>query len=387
MQIEYIDNTQVLQKACQQFSTSTFLAIDTEFFRQTTYYSILALIQICDGEKIAIVDPVAIKDLHPLMELLYNKNITKVFHSSRQDLEIFYHMNGSLPEPLFDTQVAAALLGFGEQIGYAPLVKQLLKVELDKSQTRTDWLKRPLNKKQLSYAADDVKYLAQIYPLQLQKLIDTGRLSWLENDFNFLTENSTYAVSSQSIWRKTKGVNRLKKQKLAILKHLSAWREELAIQQNRPRRRVISDDTLIGLCNNPPQSSLELQEHPGLSEQFVEYNKEHILSLVKKGLVTPDNECPKLPPIIKLSQNEEALADCMMAIVHLSANNNDISPQCLCSRKEINALIKGQRDLNILSGWRTELAGKSLLDFLAGKGHLECSSGQLKLSYDTISQA
>lgn len=379
MQINFIDNKEQLINICQQFSQSEFLAVDTEFFRQTTYYSILALIQICNGKQIAIVDPLAIDDLEPLMDLLYNKEITKVFHSARQDMEIFYHLKGALPEPLFDTQITAALLGYGEQIGYAPLVKQLLNIELDKSQTRTDWLKRPLSNKQIAYAADDVKYLAKLYPLQYKRLEELERLSWLENDFNFLTDNATYAPSPDTIWRKTKGVNRLKKQKLAILKYLAGWREELAIEQNRPRRRVISDDTLIELCNNPPANAAELQEHQGFSEKFLQYNQDIILSLVEQGLKTPDKDCPKLPPIIKLSQNEEALADCMMAIVHLSANENNISPQCLCNRKEINALIKGQRDLNILSGWRNELAGKSLVNFLSGNSHLQCSSGQLEM--------
>ncbi len=379
MQINFIENKDQLINICQQFSQSEFLAVDTEFFRQTTYYSILALIQICDGKQIAIVDPLAIDDLEPLMDILYNKEITKVFHSARQDMEIFYHLKGALPEPLFDTQITSALLGYGEQIGYAPLVKQLLNIELDKSQTRTDWLKRPLSKKQIAYAADDVKYLAKLYPLQYERLEELGRLQWLENDFNFLTDNATYAPSPDTIWRKTKGINRLKKQKLAILKLLAGWREELAIEQNRPRRRVISDDTLIGLCNNPPAEAAELQEHHGLSEKFLQYNQDIILSLVEQGLKTADKDCPRLPPIIKLSQNEEALADCMMAIVHLSANENNISPQCLCNRKEINALIKGQRDLNILSGWRNELAGKSLVDFLSGNSHLQCSSGQLEM--------
>lgn len=385
MHAAFIDNNEQLIESCQQFSQSEFLAIDTEFFRQTTYYSILALIQICDGKQIAIIDPLAIDDLSPLMDLLYNKKITKVFHSARQDMEIFYHLNGALPGPLFDTQVAAALLGYGEQIGYAPLVKQLLNIELDKSQTRTDWLKRPLSKKQIAYAADDVKYLAQIYPMQHRRLTELKRLSWLGNDFDFLTDNTTYAPSPETAWRKTKGVNRLKKQKLAILKKLAAWREELAIQQDRPRRRVISDDSLIGLCNNPPANTIELQDHQGLSEKFLQHNESIILSLVQQGLKTADQDCPQLPPIVKLSQNEEALADCMMAIVHISANENHISPQCLCNRKEINALIKGQHDLNILSGWRNELAGKSLIDFLSGKSHLNCSSGQLKIFHNNVS--
>ena len=377
MQVHFIDNQESLKTICQQFAQSDFLALDTEFVRQTTYYPILALIQICDGQQIAIIDPIAIEDLSPLMAVLYNKNIPKVIHSARQDMEIFYYLNQSVPEALFDTQVSAALLGSGEQIGYAALVKRLLNVDLDKSQTRTDWLKRPLTKKQIDYAADDVRYLAKLYPLQKQKLQTLGRLSWLEKDFQFLSSNSTYAPSPDTIWKKTKGINKLKKQKLAILKNLAALREELAIKQNRPRRRIIADDVLIELSINPPANLNELQNCKGLSHQFIQYNGEAIISLIQAGLNTPDEDCPKLPVYEKLSQNEEALADCLMAIVHLSAHNNNISPRCLCSRKELDSLIKGRRDLAMLSGWRNELIGKLLLKFLAGNAQLTYKSGQL----------
>jgi len=380
MQVHFIDNQESLAAICQQFTQSEFLALDTEFFRQTTYYPILALIQICDGRQIAIIDPLAIKDLSPLMTILYNKNIPKAIHSARQDMEIFYYLNQSVPDGLFDTQVCAALLGYGEQIGYAALVKQLLNVDLDKSQTRTDWLKRPLTQKQIDYAADDVRYLAKIYPLQKDKLTALGRQTWLDDDFQFLSSNSTYTPSPDTIWRKTKGINKLKKQKLAILKNLAALREQLAIEQNRPRRRVITDDVLIELCANPPATINELRECNGLSYKFLQYNGATILSLIQKGLNTSDDDCPQLPVHTKLSQNDEALADCLMAIVHLSAHNNDISPRCLCSRKELESLINGQRNLAILSGWRNELIGRHLIKFLAGKAQLSYNSGQLLFS-------
>ncbi|MCU7938331.1 MAG: ribonuclease D [gamma proteobacterium symbiont of Bathyaustriella thionipta] len=380
MQVHFIDTNQKLTNICQQFAQSDFLALDTEFVRQTTYYPILALLQICDGQRIAIIDPLAIKDLTPLMTVLYNKNITKVLHSARQDMEIFYYLKQSVPESLFDTQISAALLGYGEQIGYASLVKQLLNVNLDKSQTRTDWLKRPLSQKQIDYAADDVRYLAQLYPIQKNKLQELGRSDWLEKDFQFLSSTTTYAPSPETIWRKTKGINKLKKQKLAIVKNLAAFREQLALKQNKPRRRVIADDVLIGLSTNPPADLNELQNHQGLSYRFLQHNGPAMLALIQQGLDTPDKDCPKLPVFQKLSQNEEALADCLMAIVHLSANNNHISPQCLCSRKELDALIKGQRDLTVLSGWRNELIGKHLLKFLSGDAQLSYVSGQLLFS-------
>jgi ribonuclease D len=225
-----------------------------------------------------------------------------------------------------------------------------------------------------------VRYLAQIYPLQKNKLQELGRLTWLEKDFQFLSSNSTYAPSPETIWKKTKGLNRLKKQKLAILQNLAAFRENLAIEQNRPRRRVITDDVLIELSVNPPTNMDELKEYMRLSHKFLQYNGETILSLIKTGLNTSDEDCPKLPIHEKLSQNEEALADCLMAIVHLSAQNNNISPRCLCSRKELDALIKGRCDLAMLSGWRNELIGKHLLKFLSGDAKLSYHSGQLKFS-------
>jgi len=382
MQVHFIDTQDKLGNICQQFSHSDFLAVDTEFVRQSTYYPILALLQVCDSKQIAIIDPLAVKDLSPLMSLLYNKEITKVLHSARQDMEIFYHLNNSVPESLFDTQICAALLGYGEQIGYAPLVKQLLNYDLDKSQTRTDWLKRPLTQKQIDYAANDVLYLAKLYPLQKQKLEDLGRSKWLDKDFQFLSKTSTYAPSPDTMWLKIKGVNKLKKQKLAVLKNLSAFREQLAIKQDRPRRRVIADDTLLNLAVNPPTDKQELQEHRGLNQQFLQHNAAAILSLIQQGLDIADKDCPKLPAYTKLSKNEEALAACLMAIVHLCASNNKISSQTLCSRKELDNLIGGQRDLSVLSGWKNELIGKHLLKFLTGKAHLTYTSGQLILVND-----
>ena len=176
MDILYIDNAETLALACDQFRLSPFLCVDTEFHRETTYYPELALIQISNGQQTICVDPLALKQLQPLLALLNNPEITKVFHASQQDMEIFHHQFDVLPSPVFDTQIAAGLLGYGEQIGYAALIKTLLNVEVDKSQTRTDWLKRPLNHRQIQYAASDVYYLAKAYPIILEKLDDLNRL-------------------------------------------------------------------------------------------------------------------------------------------------------------------------------------------------------------------
>ena len=379
MQVQFIDTLEALSQICKTFSDSNFLAVDTEFERQTTYYPKLALVQICDGKQLALIDPLALKDLTPLMNLLYQPAIIKVFHSARQDLEIFYFLQGSVPENIFDTQIAAALSGFGEQIGYANLVKQLLNIELDKSQTRTDWLKRPLTQKQLTYAADDVRHLAELYPIQKQQLEQQDRLQWLRDDFDFLSSSSTYAPAPQTMWCKIRGVNRLKKQQLAIIQKLTAWREQQAIERNRPRRRILSDEALIALSVNAPATQEELYQNYKLNRAFLNHHAADLMTLIQKGLQTPDQDCPVLPSYQKLSQDEEALADCLMAVLHMSARDNQISPACLCSRKELNALIQGRRDLAILSGWRKELAGNDLLLFLEGKKLLSYHSGRLRL--------
>lgn len=386
MHINFIDTQEKLSTICQQFAQSPFLAVDSEFIRQNTYHPILALLQICDGQQVAIIDPLAVKDLAPLMALLYKEEITKVLHSARQDMEIFYDLNQSVPNSLFDTQIAAALLGYGEQISYAALVKQLLNVDLDKSQTRTDWLRRPLKKKQIEYAANDVIYLAQLYPLQKKKLLDLGRLDWLDKDFQYLSSNSTYQPSLDTIWRKIKRINHLKTQKLAILKNLASYREQLAIQHNRPRRKIISDDTLLNLVANTPKNEQELNDCATAKDKhlqyFLQHNSKKILSLIEQGLQTLNKDCPVLPTYKKLSQNEEAVAACLMAIVHLCASNNNISTHFLCSRKELDNLISGQQDLSILSGWKNELLGKHLVQFLAGDSQLSYESGQLLLVND-----
>ena len=378
MQPEYIDTSKALKLACTRFSHSAFVALDTEFIRQRTYHPILALLQICDGEHLCIIDPLAIEDFSPLINLLYNEKIVKVMHAARQDLEIFYYIQGEPFKPVFDTQIASALMGYGEQIGYAALVKELLNVDLDKSQTRTDWLKRPLSKYQISYAADDVKYLAQLYPLQHERLAQQGRLSWLEKDFQFLSDSSTYTPDLDNLWRKVKGVNRLKRKHLSILKPLAAWRETLAVEQDRPRRRIMSDDSLIELSLNPPLTQAELNNNTYLNAHLSKQYGQQLLEVIQSGLETPEIDWPAFPERYKLSRQQEALTDCLMAIVNLSADKNNISPRCLCSRKDLEQLSRGKRDLAILNGWRYELAGKELLGFLLGKTRLEYQAGQLR---------
>ncbi len=379
MEILVVDSNEKLQTICQQFSKSSYLIIDTEFIRQTTYYPVLALLQVCDGKTIAIIDPLSISDLKPLIELCFEPQIEKVLHSARQDLEIIFHLCGKLPTPVFDTQIAAALLGYGSQIGYAALVKSYLGVEIDKSQTRTDWLKRPLSQKQLEYAANDVRYLDQIYQLQKQQLIEMKRLDWLKNDFKHLTEQSTYLPDKKNLWKKIRGHQRLKPEQLVILQYLTAWREDIAIIKDITRKKVIHDDLLLEIAIQKPTSLEQLKAFPCLSTHIVQRYGKALVEQVNKALDSPREHWPELSKKQALTPLQDALTDCLMAINHLCASHNKISPNCLTNRKELEKLILGKRDLNILSGWRYELAGKQLLDFLDGKHTLAVKHKELSL--------
>jgi len=379
MNTEYISTKDQLNVICNQFKNSPYLIIDTEFIRQTTYYPILALLQVYDGKTIALIDPVAIEDLSPLFDICFDPNIVKVLHSARQDMEIFYHICGKLPTPIFDTQIAAALLGYGSQIGYAALAKSILNIELDKSQTRTDWLKRPLSKKQLEYAGNDVLYLEQIYKVQRQQLLEQERLSWLENDFNFLTEKETYKVDKLNLWKKIRGYNRLKPEQLVILQYLVSWREDLAIEKNMTRKKVIHDDFLLEIAIQKPTQNSDLANFQCLSERLIRQYGKTIIELVNQALNSPREHWPKQPTRVQLNQQQDAMTDCLMAINHLCADNNNISPNCLCNRKELEKLVLGKRSLGILSGWRFELAGKQLLAFLNGDKSLSVLHDQLSV--------
>ncbi len=295
-------------------------------------------------------------------------------------MEIFYHICGKLPSPIFDTQIAAALLGYGSQIGYAPLAKAILNIELDKSQTRTDWLKRPLTKKQLEYAKNDVLYLEQIYKVQKQKLQQLDRLSWLENDFTFLTEQNTYEVDKLNLWKKIRGNNRLTKDQLVVLQYLAVWREDLAIEKNLTRNKIIHDDFLLEIATRKPTKNSDLDNCQCVAKpQMLKYGK-LLVTIVNKALNSSKKNWPTIPKRIQHTQQQEALTNCLMAINHLNADFCNISPSCLANRKEIEKLVSGERSLSVLSGWRYELSGKQLLSFIEGKVSLTFNNNKLSIA-------
>ncbi len=364
-----------------QLRGSEWLAVDTEFIRERTYYPRLCLIQVSNGEVAACVDPIVLgEDIQPFLDLLFEGSILKVFHAARQDLEIFWHDWGRFPLPLFDTQPAAALLGHGDQIGYANLVKQVLGVELPKDQSRTDWSARPLNTDQIRYALDDVIYLGQLYLQMRGSLSDRERLQWLAADFAELANPATYEPDPRELWKKVKGRQHLRGRQLAVLQALAAWRENQARSRDLPRKWVLKDDVMIELCRRLPRNLEELAKVRGVEAGLVRKEGKTVVDLIQKAAALPKDQWPveKRRPA-PLTPQQEAMVDYLSAALRLLAAEHQLSPQAIATHKDLQKLARGESDSSLLHGWRKALAGEPLMALLRGETQLHNEGGELTL--------
>lgn len=294
MNFDLIETVDALEKVCAHFSQQAVICVDTEFYREVTYYPELALVQIACSERTVCIDPLKIDDLQALFDLLLNPQVLKVFHASSQDMEVFHTNFNILPTPIFDTQLAAKKIGYGDQIGYANLIKECLDIELDKSQTRTDWLQRPLQPKQLEYAANDVIYLMQSYPLLCQKLQEKNSLQELRDSCVELSHPKRFEIAYNSMWRKVKGHRYLAGQDLAILQAIAAWREHEAQALNRPRRHTLSDAALIEIVKQQPEDREALLSLPSLQRYGVsQSSSDALLQSLREGISQTKEHWPK----------------------------------------------------------------------------------------------
>ena len=360
----YIDNDKALVDYVQRAGKADFVAVDTEFMREKTYFPQLCLVQMEMNGLIACIDPFKVRDFSPMLDIFRNPDITKVLHSVSQDMEVFLHEFDCLPAPVYDTQIAASLTGMGDQVSYAKLVHGMLGVSLDKSHTRTDWSRRPLDDAQLKYAADDVRYLAELYPQQRDQLAAQGRLDWLQADFTAIADAGRYRPDPDTAWRKVKGHARLHASELAILSVLARYREQQAIKSDRPRRYVLSDDQLLDLVKSKPKSIKDLKRRRGFNDAAIARHGDQVLECVRIGLAMPKDEWPDTGKGKPLSNNQEVLADILMGLLKHQARKNDVSVASMASRKEVEQLVRGKRDIPLLSGWRYELGGRALKEFL-----------------------
>jgi len=358
--IPYIDTTSALIHFCDAIKDSKWLAIDTEFVREKTYYPQLCLIQVSNGEHLACIDPLALDDIEPLLKVFYDSRITKVFHAASQDLEIFANLRNELPAPLFDTQIAAALLGHGNQISYAAMVKIYCDVELDKSHSRTDWSRRPLSAAQIQYAADDVRYLGMVYDLLCEEIKLKDRDTWLKDDFIQLADVTRYQIDPTQSWRQVKGLDKLAGDKLVYAQALASWREQYAQKINKPKRWVIKDDILLALADGPAENNDDL-DAAGLTEKNRTRFGEEWLNLLKQAATIPEQQHPIRQRFERLTNTQRKLGTKLMTALQAIGEEYQIDPGLLATRKIINKLVVGERDVSVLQGWRNDIAGKKLL--------------------------
>lgn len=377
MTVLYIDTPAALTDFCTQIQHSEWLAVDTEFLREKTYFPQLCLIQIANDDVIACIDPIALTDLNPLFDVLYQDNVTLVFHAAKQDLELFLLLQQKLPKTVFDTQLAASVLGLGDQIGYGNLVKTCLNVELEKGHSRTDWTQRPLSAEQLEYAADDVRYLRTLYHQMRADLATQQRTPWLSEDFAALSDPQTYIADPETIWRKIRGAGKLKGQQLAILQQLACWREQRAIEKNRPRRWILKDEVMLDLARFAPDTLQKMTAIRGFEARDIERNGKAILAVIELAKALPEDQWPVLKKPTPLSAQQEALIDALMALLRHRCDEQSITPIAVASRKDIERLVRGETGIALLQGWRKQIVGNSLVEFIQGQLALTANSQQL----------
>lgn len=362
-----IDTAQSLEDLCSQLQDTAWLAVDTEFLRESTYFPKLCLLQIATPQIVVCIDVISIKEIEPLINLLYNDKIIKVMHAARQDLEIFYHLRGVLPQPVFDTQLAAPLLGHPEQMGYTALVEAFLDVHLAKAHTRTDWSQRPLSEAQLHYAADDVRYLAQLYPLLRDKLERLDRLSWLADDFAALTDPSQYDRPPEQAWLRVKGIQQVRGHRLATLQALAAWRERTARSEDRPRNWLLRDETLLDLAKIQPADHTALLRIRGLNAQVLRKHGEAVLKVIAENKDREPAPLPAEHALSRPSTGQGDIVELLLTTARVLGEQNAINPALITSRKELERMIQGDRTVNVLRGWRRKLAGETLLAVQRGE--------------------
>ena len=370
--IQWIGDDASLAQHCATWRTLAFVAVDTEFMRVDTFYPIAGLLQVSEGERAYLIDPLLISDWAPFAELLQDPAVVKVLHACSEDLEVFLRLTGSLPTPLFDTQLAAGYLNLGFSMGYSRLVQAVLNIELPKGETRSDWLQRPLSATQVSYAAEDVLHLAEVY-LQLQEQLSADKYRWVLEDGAELVANQGRELDPELAYREAKLAWKLSPQQLAVLKVLCAWREREARARNQPRNRIIREHSLWPLARTQPDNLVALARIEDMHPKTVRQDGELILQMIKQAATIPAADWPAaLPEPLPLEAS--SLLKKLRAIGQREGERLNIAPELMLRKKTLEALLKtgypkGPYQLpESLRGWRRELMGQALLDCLAASG-------------------
>lgn len=379
-----ITTTDDLAAFCEAAKTHPYVTIDTEFLRERTYWSKLCLIQMAlpgkTGDAV-LVDPIEGDgmSLEPLYDLFRHKATVKVFHAARQDLEIFFVEGHVFPEPLFDTQVAAMVCGFGEQVGYETLVKKIAKQNLDKTSRFTDWSRRPLSVAQQEYALADVTHLRVIYEWLAAQLEKNGRTKWVEEELSILTDPATYTVHPDEAWLRVK-TRTTSGRFLGIVKELARFREDYAQRQNVPRSRVMKDDALLELASTRPTTMEEL----GRSRLLLREGRkpeiaEGILAAIKAGMEMRPDDLPKADLSRDQIQVNPALADLLRVLLKAKSEQLGVASKLIASASDLDAIAAGERDVEALKGWRAEAFGEDALRLCRGEIALSAKGNEVRV--------
>ena len=377
-----ITDTRALAEFCGRLGACDYVTIDTEFMRERTYWPILCLVQVAGPDEARIIDALADGiDLSPLFDLLADENVLKVFHAARQDLEIFHHLSGRLPVPVFDTQVAAMVCGFGDSVGYEALVMKLAGAKIDKGSRFTDWTLRPLSGRQLDYAVDDVIHLGPAYEKLARKLHGNGRESWLEEEMAVLTRPATYLGEPREAFRRIK-TRSADGKVLAVLREVAAWREAEAQRRDVPRNRVLRDEALVEIAHHSPATAKELSRTRGLGAKLANGTYgERILDAVKKGLAQPREDRPEPKVQARLPRGLGPVVDLLKVLLKMKSEDSHVATKLLASAADIEliATFGEKADVKALKGWRREVFGDDALRLRAGEVSLAVAGKKLKL--------
>jgi len=367
-----ITTTEALAEFCDAAKKHPYVTVDTEFLRERTFYSKLCLVQLAmpgtDDSNCCLVDPLVEGiSLEPLYDLFRDTSVVKVFHAARQDIEIFQVDAEVIPTPLFDTQVASMVCGFGEQVGYETLVRKIAKQEIDKSLRFTDWSRRPLSDAQAKYALADVTHLRQVYEFLAEKLKNQGRSHWVDEEMEILNNPDTYITLPENAWKRVK-IRNNGSRFLAIVRELARFREDYAQTKNVPRSRVYKDDALVELASTKPKDHSDLGRSRLLLREARRGDiAEGILKAVKTGLACPESDLPKVDRKNERLQVNPALADLLRVLLKAKTASAGVASKLVAPTSELDAIAAGERDVTALTGWRFEIFGEDALKLCNGE--------------------
>jgi len=373
-----IKDNDTLYKFYNQCINEKVLAIDTEFIRENTYYPSLCLIQIAGSDFASAIDPLSGVDLSIIWKLLENKNILKVFHAARQDIEIFLNLTGKIPYPIYDTQIAAMFCGLGDQIGYEGLVNKFLGLSVNKELQFTNWLQRPLSKNQIDYAVSDVTHLIKIYPIITKLINDSNRTEWVEKEMQSISDQSLYKIDPLDIWKRIKLKNS-KPKTLNLLKHLAAWRENECKKQNIPRNKLIRDDVLVNVSYQSPQTIIELKKIRAFPKQLSHKNCNDIIETIQNANRIIQEDWPNVIKTYKKSNISSNSLELLKLLLKFSSEESGLAEKLIANNDDLRDLIEAKNnDLRVFKGWRNDIFGKEAISLLNGTLGFRLENGQVK---------